>query len=49
MPVNVKIADDVVEQLENLMGEEDLGSLAEAVDFVLSDYFELSDEDSEEE
>lgn len=49
MAVNVKIQDDICEELEQLMEEENLSSYSEAVDFALADYFGLEEESEAEE
>lgn len=48
MAISVKISEDLVECLEDLMSEEDLTSYSEAVDFALADYFGLVEEAEEE-
>lgn len=48
MAVSVKIADDICEELEQLMEEENFSSYSEAVDFALADYFDLLEEPEEE-
>ncbi len=49
MTISVKIADDLVGEIESLMEEEELSSYSEAVDFVISDYFDLIEEELPEE
>ncbi len=49
MAVSVKIQDDLVECLDELKEEEELSSYSEAVDFALADYFNLLEDDEQEE